>query len=694
MHRYPGPCGPSKNIVEKVALALVDSDNDEIVHYTGAMLLLLQQTRSGGEHGRQHKKYWSEYCDQLIGSVHYLLNVLFVNYEEIYDNEHKEQAQLKLPELKLTDQPISRNVAVTQRLLNVLKCLKMAIVGPYPVAKMIKIESLLELINRATVVNSKMIAKNAILDNLIVAALLPQVHIGFLELLNTLVTTLKLHLREYCTEINKILLTSLQWTSSGVSGGQKKPLVNLRIAIYQSLQLWVEVMGRSSLLEKFGEKIITAVIDDSTPYRSEITLQVNMGSTKNLSKRAKKKLIKERNEATNLAQSHASGTQTAKVANQVLTDESNRDLCYAALSALNAVLEFVGTWIEAELHLALQQHLVRLGVQVLDMQPDQRHLYYTAQCRSALYNVLASICTNSHGLAPPPLQYVINVLSKARNNDDSALVRDTCTRRLGELELILQPVRESIFPEIDSDLVADVVRNAKRRVQEVEPAGDDSSEAEENDGFNGTVVLIDDDDDVKMVVDKPPTPPPLLLPINGNHTKPEETFLSGLTSIKFTAVPSAGSAAKKFLMETGTGESRFVTQSSVFDCRHHGDAAESAEDEENSESENSADSTDMVRGSDESDDDEDEDSEDDHCTDLDEEIEELLQKRQLQYSESIYEQYNRNSGGDRGERRQLNEAKIAKVAKAVESAQLRDDDIVVTDEDKLVDEMVGDFVAD
>lgn len=128
MLSYPGPCGPSKNIVEKIALKYIDSSDVELVRGAAISLLLMQQTRSGGEAKVMHKKYFTEYHVQIIGSLHHYFNVIFENVEENYDvDADSDEIKLKLPELCVSHEPVIKVAQLSQRIINLLIFLKEAL---------------------------------------------------------------------------------------------------------------------------------------------------------------------------------------------------------------------------------------------------------------------------------------------------------------------------------------------------------------------------------------------------------------------------------------------------------------------------------------------------------------------------------------------------------------------------------------
>lgn len=188
MVSYPGPCGPSKNIVEKIALKYIDSCDEELVRGAATSLLLMQQTRSGGEAKVMHKKYFTEYHVQIIGSLHRYFTAVFENVEENYDvDADSDEIQLKLPELCVSHEPLTKVAQLSQRIINLLIFLKEALRVPYSVEKVVRPNQILGILRRGIDVNPKLVAKNAIVDNLVLSSIIPQIHVHLFDILDAFV---------------------------------------------------------------------------------------------------------------------------------------------------------------------------------------------------------------------------------------------------------------------------------------------------------------------------------------------------------------------------------------------------------------------------------------------------------------------------------------------------------------------------
>uniref|UniRef100_A0A336MUC4 CSON007010 protein n=1 Tax=Culicoides sonorensis TaxID=179676 RepID=A0A336MUC4_CULSO len=492
MISYPGPSGPSKNIVEKIAFKYIDSSNTELVRGAAISLLLMQQTRSGGEAKVMHEKYFTEYHVQIIGSLHYYCNILFENVDENYDvDQDSDEEKLKLPDLRFSHEPVSKTAQLSQRIINLLIFLREAISGPYSVEKVIRPHQILGVLKRVMDVNPKSIMQNVIVDNLVLAAFLPQIHVQVFEVLNAFTEELQGNVRLFCNDILSLYESSFKWTSTcGKQLGSKKPYSNVRISAYISLKQYCLLLGKGSLMEQIAETIIENIIEDTLPYKSEVTLQSNGVQNKGLSKRAKKKLQKAQNESSNLAQTHS--TKQTSNTSRCFTDEHNTELCASALTALSAFLYACGYAIKPTLQRTLQQHIVQLCLKINLNSMEKSNLYFSEDCRKTLYEALTSLILFPHHLSPPPLQYAVEILSNSSLLDPDINVRETCRYLMASIEKIINPTRKFPFFSVSEEEFKNAIK---------ELTGNKTNEfAQQNDKQSeNTIINLEEDEEAEEV---------------------------------------------------------------------------------------------------------------------------------------------------------------------------------------------------
>lgn len=248
----------------------------------------------------------------------------------------------------------------------------------------------------------------------------------------------------YHNQVIHLVTQSLKWTSSGKAFGYKRPYSSIRVSAYNTLALWCKTVGYTSSLEINAENIIGQVLQDVTPFQSEVTLQVLEGSRKNLTKKARKRLHKALNETTNLSQTHSTtfNPQNTKI---IHSDNGNEEICSAALNSLTNLLETAGCFIKPVLHKILQETIVLLAFNEVSSTNMKKKLFSSEFCRLNLYKSLNSLVVSPHHLCSPPMQYALTIFSSAKINDKSLRIRITCSNFIKQYEKILHPMKESLF---------------------------------------------------------------------------------------------------------------------------------------------------------------------------------------------------------------------------------------------------------
>lgn len=481
---HPGAASLSRAATERWILSFADSADAQLVRQSGRCLLLLQQTRGGGgAGGTAHQAAWAALQQALLGELHRLLDALFVHTPEVMDVfvASADAAQLGWPELQLSDEPVARHVQLVQRFRNVAEYLRGALVEPFPVPKAVLPAKVLGLISRGLAVNCATLAGNLIVDNIVVGALIPRVHCALFGLLDGLVGVLGTNVLPYGQHVLQLVVQSLQWTSSGRAAGAKRPFASVRIAAYQSLERWTLVARSACGVERVAAELVPLLVQDVTPFQTEVRLKVLSGAKRHMSKKARRSLHRAQNDATNLAQAHSKAfdPHNTKV---VLSDGGNERLCAAALRALATVLTEGGQFLKPVVHKLLHEHVVRLAVGVL-VQPDGTvgTLYASAECRRRLYAALQALVLGAHHLCPAPVQYARWVMAAAQARDPNTEVRALCAAFGRQLERIVHPQKETLQFAVEATLQRDALRELRqlgRKGGEVE-SSDEEEEAEE-----------------------------------------------------------------------------------------------------------------------------------------------------------------------------------------------------------------------
>lgn len=271
----------------------------------------------------------------------------------------------------------------------------------------------------------------------------------------------------YHNQVIHLVTQSLKWTSSGKAFGYKRPYCSIRIAAYNTLALWCKTIGYTNSLEVNAENIIGQILQDVTPFQSEVTLQVLEGGRKNLSKKARKRLHKALNETTNLSQTHSTtfNPQNTKI---IHSDNGNEDLCSAALNSLTNLLETAGCFIKPVLHKILQETIVSLAFNEVSSTNCKKNLFTSELCRLNLYKSLNSLVISPHHLCSPPMQYALTIFSSAQIRDKSLKVRIACSNFIKQYEKILHPLKESLFFPAELTAVKDAMQIESKNIDENE----------------------------------------------------------------------------------------------------------------------------------------------------------------------------------------------------------------------------------
>lgn len=329
-------------------------------------------------------------------------------------------------------------------------------------AKSVQPVRIFALITRGLSIDCTILSKNLISDNIAIGSFLPHLHICLYKIVNSLILVLKGNLLLQSRLICDAVKQTLKWTASGKANGLIRPYRKLRIAAYQTLSLWCRTVKYASGVERISENLIVQILHDITPFENEVKLKILRGAS-NLSKKAKKRLIKAQNEETNLAQSFANSQNTK----QLLSDDGNQELCEMALKCLIDTLTAASCFIKPVLHKVLHENIVTICLTIVSSANLTGTLFDSANCRKYVYECLATLILSAHHLCPPPTQYATTIFSICGTTDKNSDVRDTATKKLRIIEKILHPSKESFYFSTDVNSYLDAInkKNLKNAFQ-------------------------------------------------------------------------------------------------------------------------------------------------------------------------------------------------------------------------------------
>lgn len=258
---------------------------------------------------------------------------------------------------------------------------------------------------------------------------------------------------------------------------------SIRQAAYQTLTLWCKTAKYGSLVETVVDDLIKYILQDITPYQSEVTLKVLAGSRKYLSKKARQKLHKAQNDASNIAQTHSKSfnPHNTKI---IYSDQGNEPVCAAALECLAYILHAAGCFIKPLHQKILQENLVALSLNVVNAIPKKSQLYYSIECRKNLFKSLFALTQSPHHLCPPPIQYAAEIFRIAQVHDINSEIRDKCAEYLRGIEKVLHPQKETFYFPTNSIDVADAFKKDAEHLRSnanglVDSANEESSDEDE-----------------------------------------------------------------------------------------------------------------------------------------------------------------------------------------------------------------------
>lgn len=214
---FGGKSGQFKRQIEIFCFSFLDLNNDCLVEQAAKCLHYLQQSRGGGNSGGIHKKCWTDYHSQVIGSLEQLHSQIFKNVVDVEISTGKSE-RLKLEELKLSPEPVTKFANLLIRFKNVCKLLEVTLLEPFPLPKIVQFNRILNLIDAGLSIDQISVERKAILDNVVLGSLLSQIKQKLLHLLKSIMLLLGgniiLKSKTICDVLAKVLKSTGKVTGS------------------------------------------------------------------------------------------------------------------------------------------------------------------------------------------------------------------------------------------------------------------------------------------------------------------------------------------------------------------------------------------------------------------------------------------------------------------------------------------------
>ncbi|XP_066266548.1 proline-, glutamic acid- and leucine-rich protein 1-like isoform X2 [Branchiostoma lanceolatum] len=438
MKNFPGPCGPSKGKIESLVCGLMDTNQPRLSQLLQQTCPLLAGCGGGGAGGVKYKEAWTHLCDQVLGSLHQVLDHAYQDIETGLQTYSVPQVSLRLKAVPESD-PV-RTFVLSTRFHNLCGCLQQLVSQDFPSVVRIPVPDILALLCRALGVNAKMLFGKASMEHMLLMSVLPKMHCSALSLLEALIISCRSHLVPHASVISQLLVQTLGWTTSeeGVPGRQK-PHSTLRSRAYTVLTVWLNVCGAASGVDSHADVILQHVIKDATPQADTTKLKANRPGSQDQSRRQKKK------------QRGVDVTDQGLTGHRKVDSQANSDVCSAALEALKTLLEVVGSIIKPSIHKETQEFVIPLLLKIHQNQSDPPIPYSCARCRKGLYQLLLAAVLVLHPRWPPPTHCAVKIFSVGQQDYDLQ-VSSYCREALLTCMSIIHPRAPTLqSPVIISD---------------------------------------------------------------------------------------------------------------------------------------------------------------------------------------------------------------------------------------------------
>ncbi|XP_078694293.1 proline-, glutamic acid- and leucine-rich protein 1-like isoform X1 [Branchiostoma floridae x Branchiostoma belcheri] len=438
MKNFPGPCGPSKGKVESLLCGLMDTSQPRLSLLVQQTCPLLAGCGGGGAGGVKYAEAWAHLCDQVLGSLHQVLDHAYQDIETGLQTYSTPQASLRLPTVPESDP--ARTFVLSTRFHNLCGCLQQLVSQDFPSVVKIPTPDILSFLCRALGVNAKMLFGKSSMEHVLLMSALPKMHCSALSILEALIISCRSHLVPHASIISQLLVQTLGWTTSeeGVPGRQR-PHSNLRSRAYTVLTVWLNVCGAAGGVDSHADVILQHVLTDATPQADTTKLKASRPGSQEPSRRQKKK-----QRGVYVSDQGLSG-------HRKVDSQANSDVCSAALGVLKTVLEVVGPIIKPSFHKEVQEFVIPLLLKIQQNQSDPPIPYSCSKCRKGLYQLLLAAVLVLHPRWPPPTQCAVKIFSVGQQDYDLQ-VSSYCREALLTCMSIIHPRAPTLqSPVIISD---------------------------------------------------------------------------------------------------------------------------------------------------------------------------------------------------------------------------------------------------
>ncbi|XP_062300262.1 proline-, glutamic acid- and leucine-rich protein 1 [Scomber scombrus] len=447
MTYYPRACGSLRDKLGAYFLSKMDSTNkktQEMACQCYGRLPCLGGLLDRGV-GAGRAEGWTSQIHCLLTSANGLLSQIYQSSETDGTVQYEGPGvELAFPHLDQSDpllllQLQHRYTAVCLALKHTLR------VDPHSAVRL-PVRPILNLVCRALAVSSKSI--NLTGDGSVRLLVLPIIHTNTLEVLSALITAVRSSMVQYAAVLQRLFSQTLSaWTPVPEANlGQQRAYSSVRVSVYRTLELWVQVAGASaSILQGspgHSELLFNHLLGDITPGAESVKLRAGLSADVVPGGKPGPRRTKP------LVMADSVGPSLQRKGDLL----ANQDTCISALRALRQIILTSGTLLKDDIHKRLHDVVLPLCVRLQQQQSSSTACesaggvsgqYGSALTRRELYRLLLALVLVPSPSWPPPLTCAVSILSNCRT-DRNIKVSSFCTEALTICNSLLHPRTPSI----------------------------------------------------------------------------------------------------------------------------------------------------------------------------------------------------------------------------------------------------------
>nr|XP_049706468.1 uncharacterized protein LOC110371979 [Helicoverpa armigera] len=432
--RFPRYCSQHRTTIEKYLVHFLDSSNYNNVIEAAKCAHGLQQIRPSQDKLASPKNCWREQMNILCNAAHTLIEAIFSSTVNIYKNKQnvksvESQLLVNTPLTNALSQILNvkkpqqgtsaednRKMVLCNKLRNIFVFIQAMLVEVYPVAKPVQPQLILEVIVQAISVSSSV--NTDVAEAVIVKT-------QALKTLNAMILCLGPNLIPFSGLVFRIVMQTLKWSLENPSVESRK----VRVTAYNSLSKWLSMLhihhvaseGRGRAWE---DDLTKHIVGDITPAKKIVQLTMSNQYTKNLSKKAKRKLANSMLQQSTIA-SHMPGEKSKE--NTTNTEEGSEEVAIAALECAESFLTVSGIFLKPTTHTVLRERIIR-SCYTLEQSSPARALQSLRTLEASRKNTPPSL--------PPHTHYCLQLYSMLLSSS-SEEIRKFCSQALQDIRLHL-----------------------------------------------------------------------------------------------------------------------------------------------------------------------------------------------------------------------------------------------------------------